>query len=590
MTALATLTIKEFCRQVAEQSFFQHLSQRFEEVFEQGSVSPQEFASWKNSLPALAELLKPLGIEGHILIEYPMPLGTRRADCVLVGADKAGNTHIVLVELKQWSQGSVSLNEDFDMGWLTVAALEPYCTDHPCEQVNVYCTALEQLLDYGEGLPQFHAFAYLHEYEEANDELLRQTQFQKHLDRTPLITKNTIGGCAELLLEKLQKPSPLLECLVAPKLKYSGSFIANFSDKLNCSALFEPSPEQVEIFKDIVATLEMIERPTCVIVKGIVGTGKTVLAMLLIRHLMERGRNPRYHVRSAAIRACIEQLDFYSDGSADTGYLVVDEAHRLAKGRLKRLMQRKRLTVFFVDDNQWLHPEETCRSYHIRDEANRAGMHVLERSLEKQLRCQNAGEYLRWVDSFINRGELCPLVSTESYEVGLADSPEDMVRFLESKAKDNTTCRIVGGYCWPWATFRTPGKGHDIEIGQWKARWNASGAYAEWNRGSGLIEEVGAIYTVQGFEYDYVGVLIGEDLAFVEGKGLRVKPKKQEYKQLLDSLNRQSLSPEQKKKEFARAVRNIYYVLLTRARKGVVLYAADPGLREVLMECIKPKL
>ncbi|MVW78087.1 DNA/RNA helicase domain-containing protein [Bordetella sp. 02P26C-1] len=587
MAALATLTIKDFCKRATNQDFVDLLVQRFGEVFDQGSVSPQEMASWKKSLPALARLLEPLSIDGHILIEYPMPLGTRRADCLLVGDDAAGQTHIIVIELKQWSQGSVTLNETFDMGWLTVDAHEPYCADHPCEQANVYSTALEQLLDYGDLAPKIHAVAYLHEYREIENDLLRRPQFQDHLRHALLVTRDIGREEVVQLLAKLQMPSERLNRLTAPKLRYSSSFIANFSDKLNCSALFDPSPEQIEIFKDIVETLDAVEGPTCVIINGIVGTGKTVLAMLLIRHLMERGKNPRYHVRSAAIKACVEQLDFYSDGTAETEYLVVDEAHRLAKERLKRLLRNKRLAVFFIDDNQWLHPDETCRSHHIQDEAARAGMHILERTLVKQLRCEDAGKYLQWVDGFLNHGELETLESNERYEVLLADSPEEMVQFLKNRAQGNTTCRVVGGYCWPWNTFRTPGRGYDIEIGDWKARWNANGAYAEWNRGFGLIAEVGAIYTVQGFEYDYVGVLIGEDLAFVDGKGLRVRPAAQQYKQLTETLNRLNLPEEQKRHEFARAVRNIYYVLMTRAKKGVVLYAADSGLRNALRRYIR---
>lgn len=385
MAALATLTVKDFCKRATNQDFVDLLAQRFGEVFDQGSVSPQEMASWKKSLPTLARLLEPLSIDGHILIEYPMPLGTWRADCLLVGDDAAGQTHIIVIELKQWSQGSVTINETFDMGWLTVDANEPYCADHSCEQANVYSTALEQLLDYGDLAPKIHAVAYLHEYREIKNDLLRRPQFQDHLRHALLVTRDIGREEVVQLLAKLQMPSERLDRLTAPKLRYSSSFIANFSDKLNCSALFDPSAEQIEIFKDIVETLDAVERPTCII-NGIVGAGKTVLAMLLIRHLMERGKNPRYHGRSAAIKACVEQLDFYSDGTAETEYLVVDEAHRLAKERLKRLLRKKRLAVFFVDDNQWLHPDETCRCHHIQEEATETNRRLFSAGVSRRFR------------------------------------------------------------------------------------------------------------------------------------------------------------------------------------------------------------
>ena len=579
MAALEQLTIKEFCSAAKRDDFACALEVRFPSVFGQSKLSDSEKGSWANSLPKLAELLETLPIDGHVLIEYPMPLGTRRADCLLIGTDASGGTHIVVVELKQWSQGRVRINDRFDMGWLTVEAKVPYSTDHPCEQAHVYRSALEHLLDFGEQKPEIHTLAYLHEYEETSSELLRRPQFAEHLQHTHLLTRSHGREAAEQILGKLQSASPLLECLVSPTLKYSGAFIANFSNKLNCSALFEPSAEQVKTFRAIAATLDQVDRPTCVIVRGIVGTGKTVLAMMLIRHLMERGKQPMYTVLSAAIKACIQELDFFSSGCANTQYLIVDEAHRLGTTGLSQLVNDKRLTVFFIDDNQWLQPQENCRSHDIKQVAEDAGQFVLELSLAKQLRCQDANAYIAWVDAFINQSEITKLKAPESYEVKVVDSPQVMTELLKARALGNATCRIVAGYCWYWATRYSPGRGHDIEIGDWKARWNASHSYASWNRQPGLHEEVGAIYTVQGFEYDYVGVIIGEDLVYTQGS-LKVRPPVQQYPTLKASLRSAG------RDDFARAIRNIYYVLLTRAKKGVFIYVVDPGLRAVIKEAL----
>lgn len=579
MAALEQLTIKEFCAAAKRDDFACALEARFPSVFGQSKLSDSEKGSWAKSLPKLAELLETLPIDGHILIEYPMPLGTRRADCLLIGADALGGTHIVVVELKQWSQGRVRINDRFDMGWLTVEAKEPYSTDHPCEQAHVYRSALEHLLDFGDQKPEIHTLAYLHEYEETSSELLRRPQFAEHLQHTHLLTRSHGREAAEQILGKLHSASPLLECLVSPTLKYSGAFIANFSNKLNCSALFEPSVEQVQTFRVIAATLDQVDRPTCVIVRGIVGTGKTVLAMMLIRHLMERGKQPMYYVLSAAIKACIQELDFFSSGRAKTHYLIVDEAHRLRTAGLPQLVNDKRLTVFFIDDNQWLQPQENCRSHDIKQVAEDAGQFVLELSLAKQLRCQDANAYIAWVDTFINQGEITKLKAPESYEVKVVDSPQVMTELLKARALGNATCRVVAGYCWHWATRYSPGRGHDIEIGGWKARWNASHSYASWNRQPGLHEEVGAIYTVQGFEYDYVGVIMGGDLVYTKGS-LSIRPSVQQYPALKASLRSAGRA------DFARAIRNIYYVLLTRAKKGVFIYVTDPGLREVIKEAL----
>ncbi|WP_348995955.1 DNA/RNA helicase domain-containing protein [Achromobacter sp. HNDS-1] len=585
MTALAIFSVEEFCHQALDPDLPDRLARRFVETFDRNGVSAQEKASWAKSLPALANLLRTLPMDGHILIEYPMPLGNRRADCVLIGMDAAAQTHIVIIELKQWSQGSIRLNHEFDMGWLTVNASEPYSTDHPCEQADIYRVALGQLLDLGEESPQIHALAYLHEYAEIDNDLLRESRFRDHLNRAHLMTRNHGRTGALALLANLQRKSPILERLISPRLRYSDTFIANFSNKLNCSALFEPSTGQTETFKEIASALNEITTPTCVIVKGIVGTGKTVLAMLLVRYLMERGKNPKYYVRSAAIKDCMEHLDFYSEGRAATEYLVVDEAHRLSEGDLPKLLRNRQLTIFFVDDNQWLHPDENCRSHHILDAALDAGMCVTERTLTEQLRCRDANAYLAWVDDFMNHGKLAPLKADEDFEVTLVDSPDTMQRLLAAQAKDGSTCRIVAGYCWPWKTAKTPGRNYDIDINGWQARWNAPRSYAEWNRAPGLHEEVGAIYTVQGFEYDYVGVLIGDDLIHTE-KGLRIQASAQQYAPLTSTRTRGNIPQEQRDSNFSRAIRNIYYVLMTRAKKGVLIYAVHAGLQDKLAQML----
>lgn len=586
MAALATFTINEFCTLALQPGLPESLAERFKEVFDKNGPSESEKASWAKSLPALAMLLKEQPIDGHVLIEYPMPLGNRRADCLLVGQDASGRTHIIVVELKQWSQGAVGLRQTFDMGWLRVNASEPYTSDHPCEQANIYRVALEELLDFGPNPPQVHALAFLHEYTAQTNDVLLLPQFEEHLARSTLCTRNLGKSETQQLLQLLQIASTSLDLLTNPQLKYSGAFIANFSEKLNCSALFKPSPEQLQTFKDIAAAVDKVGNArTCVIVKGIVGTGKTVLAMLLVRHLMERNLNPKYVVRSAAIKDCVKKLAFHVGGAASTQCLVVDEAHRFAQSDLPGLIRNKQLAVFFVDDNQWLHPDETCRSKDIRQTAVSLKLDVVERTLSTQLRCNDAHEYIQWVDQFLNQGQLRQMTAAEGFKVSLVDTPKDMQRLLEERAQQNHSCRILAGYCWPWRTQNTPGRGHDIEIGGWKVRWNAASLYAEWNRKVGMHEEVGAIFTVQGFEYDYVGVLIGPDLAYSD-QTLRVRPTPQEYPLLKKYLNRESVPADERKQNFARAIRNIYYVLLTRAKKGVFIYAADPGLQAELLKVL----
>ena len=80
---------------------------RFEEVMLR-SPGEGELRSWRNSLPALASLLVDAGLGGvEILIEYRLPLTSKRADAVLVGTGERGAASVLVCELKQWSVAEI---------------------------------------------------------------------------------------------------------------------------------------------------------------------------------------------------------------------------------------------------------------------------------------------------------------------------------------------------------------------------------------------------------------------------------------------------------------------------------------------------
>lgn len=589
MSALLILSIDEFCRNASTEQFFEQLCQAFKKHFPEIDNSESEKASWRNSLPALANFLaeqQPVP-QGHILIEYLMPIGSRRADCILVGQDESG-PQVIVVELKQWSRNSIALDTSYEVDWLKVGSGRyAYYSPHPCEQAIVYQTALEQLLDFGDRKPTFHTLAYLHGYEEVSDDLLRRDLFKAYLADSTLVTRNGGNQPARVMLSRLKAPTELYKNFESPTLRFSDSFITNFSSKLDCSTLFESTQEQRNAFQTILKSVRQAgDEKVCVIVKGIVGTGKTVLAMKLINYLMKRKKNPQYYVKSAAIGDCLKGLDFFPNGAAFTDHIVVDEAHRLSQSQVVSKLNRKKLAVFFIDDNQWLHPEETCRSDLLKETAKGMGFTVVENTLQSQLRCENSGDYINWIEGLLLTGNPKQLAKSDRYLVKVVDHPSEMEDELKRLAQGNITCRMVGGYCWAWTTARTPGRGKDIAIEGWTARWNELKKFRKWNEKQGFHEEVGAVYTVQGFEYGYTGVLIGNDLKMRNGQ-LCVSKSNYKDQKLLGWLERQT-DAEAARETFAQTIRNIYYILLTRAKYGVLIYAEDQQLRDWLKKLVQP--
>lgn len=587
MAETLLLTLHEFCEQAGTSQFESTLERAYSERFPDDSVNVAERASWHNSLPALAKFFKYLGApsEGHILIEYLMPIGNRRADCILVGEDESG-PHIIIVELKQWSAGSVDFDEEYGVGWLRVRNGDRgYTSEHPCQQIREYRRVLSGVLDFGGKSPRISTMVFLHNYiEDPAKEILRDASYKEYLFDTLLVTRKNGHKHAKELLSTLLAPSnETVSHLQHPVLLYSDSFITSFRNGLKASRLFKASSGQKKVFKGMREIIKRVRGvPTCVIVEGIVGTGKTVLAMKLVDFLMEQGNNPAYFVRSKAIGSCVNHLGFCKTAIGRTSHAVVDEAHRLLPGQLPGYFQNKELVVFFIDDHQWLLPNETCRVNTLMHEAKRQGHQLVHLSLTEQLRCQGASAYMAWVDDVFFKRNATRLVHSQQFGVTVVDDPSEMENALRKHAEEqNVTTRIVAGYCWDWVTRNTPSGGADITIGSWSARWNSSGKYREWNEAQGFYEEVGAIYTVQGFEYGYVGVLLGPDLKLQNGQ-LVVNPEGCVDSGLMKYMNGQNQDRVNTPSVIDQAIRNIYYILMTRAKYGVYLYSVDPDVQEWL--------
>ena len=77
-------------------SFFRHF--RF-------NPSPSEVNSWRNSLTATAHVFRHAGLTDHgVLLEYQLPLTSKRLDCIICGKNEAQIDNAVIIELKQWER------------------------------------------------------------------------------------------------------------------------------------------------------------------------------------------------------------------------------------------------------------------------------------------------------------------------------------------------------------------------------------------------------------------------------------------------------------------------------------------------------
>jgi hypothetical protein len=144
---------------------------------------------------------------------------------------------------------------------------------------------------------------------------------------------------------------------------------------------------------------------------------------------------------------------------------------------------------------------------------------------------------------------------------------------LRQLLEEGYGARMAAGYCWPWSD-PVPGGGlkADVQIGGWHKPWNNKkdtshgGAPGTpfWASDDAGFEQVGCVYTAQGFEYDYAGVIIGPDLVWRSDHWV-AQPQYSHDTQVKRGTPAQ----------FDQAVRNTYKVLLTRGMRGVTVYATD---------------
>lgn len=169
-----------------------------------------------------------------------------------------------------------------------------------------------------------------------------------------------------------------------------------------------------------------------------------------------------------------------------------------------------------------------------------------------------------------------------------------MEQELSQKLTLGVNARMTAGYCWKWSNATETGLVDDVVIGDWSRPWNSksdrrigdippSSLWAFEPAGFG---QVGCVYTAQGFEYSWNGVILGPDLVWRknvnEGQGGWVS--RREFNKDPDFASAKKVSDD----EFDVLIRNVYKVLLTRGLQGTLLYSTDHETQEFLKSVVNP--
>lgn len=300
-------------------------------------------------------------------------------------------------------------------------------------------------------------------------------------------------------------------------------------------------------------------------------------------------------------------------GASDTHWdlLIVDEAHRLnqranqpsgvqnrkfiditatlfgeddiTKTQLDWIRARSRHQLLMVDPEQSVRPAdlppELLRS--LVEEAKNEGRHY---PLVSQLRVKAGDDYIAWVRSIFRPGPRDldappPAGRTfNDYDLRFFDDLGEMHDAIRERNAEHGLARLVAGYAWEWKSKNDPAA-YDIELDGRQLRWNSTDK--DWINSPNSINEVGSIHTVQGYDLNYAGVIIGNDLQWDED-AQRLIVDRDSYFDKKGKENNPTLGKTYSDEDLLRYICNVYAVLMTRGIRGTYVYVCEPGLRALL--------
>jgi DUF2075 family protein len=564
--------------------------------------SESEANSWRNSLAAMSNVLQFGGlVQQGIILEYQLPLSSLRLDCMITGMSNHNEPHAVIVELKQWSTTEPS-NIDDCVTTFVGGRLRDVL--HPSRQVGQYQQYLEDCHDaFSTSEVGLDSCAYLHNMQFDPEDELFSPKHASILDRYPIFTGTQAPKLAEFLSETVGNGDglPILNTVLESGYRPSKKLLDHTSEMVKGQTQYVLLDEQLVAFNSVLSRAKESfhdKKKSVLLVKGGPGTGKSVLALNLIGDLAEAGYNVQHATGSRAFtenvrkivgrRASAQFKYFNSFMDADTDaidVLVSDEAHRIRETsnsrftpRAKRsgmpqvdeLVRAAKVSVFFIDDLQVVRPGEIGNSDLIIEAAKRHDTNLYEYELEAQFRCNGSDAFINWVDNTLQIRRTANVLwdASDEFDFRVVDSVQGLEQLIRTKDSEGYSARLAAGFCWDWSGPTSEGElVDDVQIGEWKMPWNAKPNAGKLAAG---IEQVGCVYTAQGFEFDYCGLIFGPDLKFDLSSSAWVG----DPSQSADSVVKRS------KSGFLELVKNTYRVLLTRGMKGCYVYFSDPSTRD----------
>lgn len=581
------------------------------------NIAPSEASAIHNSMTFMEKIVRRSGVADDcgVMVEYVIPTTSNRIDFLISGKDENGNKNFVIVELKQWQQANTTDKE----GIVNTHLGKPNNdTTHPSYQAGSYKLFMK---DFNEAIyvGEVHPYscAYLHNYTEKNPEPLKSEFYSEYIQDSPIYFKDDHEKLENFIKRYVGKGKgmDILYEIENGKIRPSKKLTDHVHSLFKGNKEFILLDEQKVAFEAAKNIAKKRYRKAVVIIKGGPGTGKSVISTNLLGSLLRASLNTVFVAPNASFRDVImkslakkESLrrlqilfkgssSFYECAENTFDVIIVDEAHRLKDGtaymykgenQIEDIINAAHTSIFFIDDDQAIRPADIGSENEILRLAEK--YHATDYSIEltAQFRCSGAEGFINWITDILNIRETANYDGwgTKEFDFKIFDNPNDLREAIKEKHKNGYKARILAGYAWKWTGVKkgnADGEVDDVEIPEFDFRmpWNSRKVGSTWAIDEKGVHQVGCVHTSQGLEFDYVGVIVGKDLAY--------NPKTEEFhtewKAYKDSNGKSGLKNNPKLLNLY--VRRIYKILMSRGMKGCYVYFMDEEVKRYFEKRLK---
>ena len=408
------------------------------------------------------------------------------------------------------------------------------------------------------------------------------------------------------------------------------------------SPLHKLTDEQEEVKKNIIQkvfeALQTEKRGQLIFIEGEAGTGKTVLNSSTFYEIFAIAEEKEME----PLKCCMmvnhdEQITVYEQIAQKLGLVdrygtvvykptsfinkhtvdcpidvaFIDEAHLLltqgkqsyqGNNQLKDIIERSRVTVVMFDENQILTTEQYWESQLLEEYRNLAKNQKNYFELKNQLRIKSSKEVVEWIEDFTKRRMITNVpYNSGGYEIKIFESPLELEKALKEKAADENhkLSRLIATYDWEYSSKplmeNRVRKYWEVLIGQWHKPWNREldgelsktekrlNKSLSWAEQSQTIDEIGSTFTIQGFDLNYAGVILGPSVKYRNGEVIFDPSASYNAK----AVRNRTLSDGSKQKFGEELIQHEVRVLMTRGVEGLYIYACDDELRKALLQATK---